>query len=97
MAKKFNKFVIAEDIEKFLRKKHLIKKKWRVVIPEGAYDVEPRGSYEVFWSGSFEVFKNMRDIAGYGKFQALVSVGATSKDDYSLVIFYKGKEYWIYE
>ena len=35
------KNMLAKDIEKFLKKKKLIKKKWKVVISEGGYDVEP--------------------------------------------------------
>jgi hypothetical protein len=48
------------------------------------------------WSGSFEVFRNANDIDSYGKFQAMVPVGASDKDEYNLVIWYKGKEHWIY-
>jgi hypothetical protein len=92
---RFSKNTIARDIEKYLKKKKLIPRKYEVVIPEGAYDYE-EDEDQVMWSGSFEVFRNANDIDSYGKFQAMVPVGATDKDEYNLVIWYKGKQHWIY-
>jgi hypothetical protein len=93
---RFSKSTIAKDIEKYLKKKKLIPRKYKVVIPKGGYNYEEDEIGRIWCSGNFEVFRTPNDIDSYGKFQAMVPEVLLNEGKYNLIIWYRGKEYIIY-